>query len=518
MPRVMRMRSPGGETGGLALLVAVLVLLGALAAVLIFPAAETPAFPGARPAAAATPFATNVVVTDGTTGYPQHVEPTLVVAANGDLTVGWKEALTPEGAGQRVAYARSVDGGATWSANALKGTTAPGLEQSDPWLVLDAAGGLHYASLEYSSDNSISGVTVTSSADGGRTWSGPVQADDRGGFADKEAMTSDGSGTLYLVYDDVLGPDYATSESIDLLITRSVDGGATWSPTVSVTGAPGNILGPVVAARPDGRVVVAWWNLAAGDVLASASTDRGATWTPAVRVNAVPGSAVWVNSSWETAMPSIAQDASGRLYVAWADLGAGTRDILVSRSDDGGATWSSSVRVNDVATGDQWMPSLVVDPRGTVHAAWLDGRTGAWNAEYANSTDGGLTWSANVRVSTAGTSLGFARPGDYLALAADANGTAYVAWTDGRSGSLAIEFARSTPKAVPAPNGTPPPTAPFPWAAVAAVAGGMAVVAGGAAVVLLRRRKRGLRERGEDVPRPDSGGRGGPGPPPGPPP
>ncbi len=429
-------------------------------------------------------FSANVPITDGTTGYPQHVEPTLVVDAHGVLYAGWKEALTPDGRGQRVAFARSENGGRTWSPNTLKATTAPGLLQSDPWLTLDESGGLHYASLEYSADGTVGGVTVANSADGGRTWSSPIQVDDRAGFADKESMASDGNGTLYVVYDDVLGGNYDQSDRVDIVITRSTDDGTTWSPTVSVVGTPGNVLGPVIAARPGGYVTVVAWNLTEGNVLAFRSSDYGATWGPAVRVNAVPGSAASVNTTWMTSMPSVVTYPNGRLCVAWADYGGGDRDILIGSSDVTGSQWFSPAPVNHVTAGDQWMPSLYLDPRGTLHAAWLDGRSGAWDVYYANSMDWGLSWSENARVTTAQTPLSFVRPGDYLALAADGNGTAYVAWTDGRTGSLAIEFARSTPfPAVVEP-------APFSWVVVAAAAGGVAIVAGVAVSVWFRQRRR----------------------------
>ncbi len=429
------------------------------------------------------PFSTNVPVSAGTTPYPQHVEPTIVVDARGGIVVGWKEALTPDGVGQRVAYASSTDGGRTWTSNLLKNTTAPGRLQSDPWLTLDESGGLHYASLEYVSDGAEGVVTVTSSRDAARTWSAPVNVDDRPGFADKESMASDGNGTLYVAYDDVLGATGDQGDLVDLRITHSSDRGATWSPTVSVTGTIGNILGPVLAALPDGTVHAVWWNLALGDILTEVSHDHGITWGPDVRVNPVPGSAKAINNSWIGSMPSVAMDRLGRLYVAWADRATGDANVLVSRSDDGGATWLAPVRVNDGTAGDQWMPSLAVDARGVVHAAWMDGRTGAWAVEYANSTDGGRTWSANVRVSTAETPLSFTRPGDYLGLAVDANGTAYVAWTDGRSGSLAIYFARSA--SLPTESATA-----FPWAALVAGLLAVAVVAAIFVSVMLRRRRR----------------------------
>jgi len=437
---------------------------------------------GGHVGAAAAPFSPNVLVTDGLAVYPEHVEPSLAMNAQGTLYLAWKEALTPDGVGQRVAFARSDDGGTTWSTSALKALTAPDRLQSDPWLTLDEAGRLHFASLEYTADGTVGGITVTRSDDGGRTWSAPANADDRPGFADKESMASDGNGTLYLAYDDVLGAQLDQGDQVDLRITRSTDGGATWSPTVRVADAIGNLLGPVLAALPDGTVHAAWWNRTDGNVMADSSRDHGATWGADVRVNPVPGSAAVVNGSWVGSMPSVAVDASGRLYVAWADRGAANADVLVARSEDGGASWAFPVRVNDDYAGEQWMPSLSVDGKGVLHMAWMDGRTGAWNVEYANSTDGGRNWGANLRVTTAETPLSFVRPGDYLGLATDADGTAYVAWTDGRGGSLDIYFARSTAAPVRAEG-----SLPWTLVAVGSIAG--AVVAGAIAYVLVRRRR-----------------------------
>jgi hypothetical protein len=389
------------------------------------------------------PFSPNVRITDDTTPFPQHVEPSLVVDPRGHLYVGWKEAFTPDGPGQAVAFSRSEDGGLTWSANILPDPLDPNWHQSDPWLTLDETGRLHFARLNYSADLTEGRLSVSSSVDGGRTWSATVNPDDRTGFADKESLASDGNGSLYVAYDDVTSGSADQGDRVDLRISRSTDRGLTWSPTAPVADDAGLLLGPVVAAHANGTVIAAWWNLTNGNVLADTSQDHGSTWGPDVRVNPVPGSAEYVNTSWAGSMPSITLDGPGRVYVAWADRGADDLDVLVARSEDAGLTWSTPVRVNDDASRrDQWMPSMVADAGGILHAAWLDGRTGNWNVYYAKSTDAGRTWSPNLRVTTAETAGSFARPGDYLALAADANGTAYVAWTDGRDGSLDIYFAR----------------------------------------------------------------------------
>ncbi len=117
----------------------------------------------------------------------------------------------------------------------------------------------------------------------------------------------------------------------------------------------------------------------------------------------------------------------------------------MARSDDGGATWSAPVQVNDTDTGDQWMATIAVDAHDTLHAAWFDERTGNINLHYANSTDGGRTWSRNLRVTDQETPAGAHSLGEYLGLAAGRNGAAHLVWTDGRDGGSAIYYARTAP-------------------------------------------------------------------------
>jgi hypothetical protein len=165
--------------------------------------------------------------------------------------------------------------------------------------------------------------------------------------------------------------------------------------------------------------------------------------------------------------PSIVASPSGSLFVAWADWATGDYDILFSRSDDDGATWSAPVRINDTPTGDQWSATLAIDVNDVLHAAWYDQRTGKINLYYANSKDGGQTWSPNLRITT--QEFLVRRLGEYFGLAVDRNGAAYMVWSDGRDGAYYdpgpwhIYFARISPWAPagrsgpvrPSPRGTP---------------------------------------------------------------
>ena len=147
---------------------------------------------------------------------------------------------------------------------------------------------------------------------------------------------------------------------------------------------------------------------------------------------------------------------------------------------DGGANWSSPARLNDDPQGivrDQWFPALAAAPDGRLVALWLDRRddpsNSLYNAYSRTSTDGGATWAASVRVSSAPSDPNMAIPpdsdgmGDYIGISAGP-GVVWAAWTDVRNANQDIYAARERftpqPTAIPTltrtatPSATPVPT------------------------------------------------------------
>jgi len=63
----------------------------------------------------------------------------------------------------------------------------------------------------------------------------------------------------------------------------------------------------------------------------------------------------------------------GRLYVAWSRLDprSAVYEIVVSHSDDAGATWSRAIRVSGARWRNQTYASVAVDADGTLFVAWL---------------------------------------------------------------------------------------------------------------------------------------------------
>ena len=116
------------------------------------------------------------------------------------------------------------------------------------------------------------------------------------------------------------------------------------------------------------------------------------------------------------------------------------RDIVLVRSSDSGASWSSKVRVNDSPPRfDDCMPVLVVDELGGLDVAWYDRRDDVtWGSlahtYWTRSDDGGRTFQPSVRISsTAGTwqygdGAGTGSVGARLGLAASGD-RVHVVWT-----------------------------------------------------------------------------------------
>ncbi|HEX9190212.1 MAG TPA: sialidase family protein, partial [Vicinamibacteria bacterium] len=158
---------------------------------------------------------------------------------------------------------------------------------------------------------------------------------------------------------------------------------------------------PTVTVGPAGQVYVAWVDCPADqecttvnpDIYLARSTDGGQHFSARVLVSD-DGPGAYANA------PRIATSAGGTIYVVWHDDRATTPsdqswDVYLSRSTDGGLTFSPSVRVNEhVANAYQYEPDLAVGPDGTIYASWqryaYDGTLGQWDSDVyaARSTDG----------------------------------------------------------------------------------------------------------------------------------
>ena len=116
--------------------------------------------------------------------------------------------------------------------------------------------------------------------------------------------------------------------------------------------------------------------------------------------------------------------------------------IFFARSTDHGLTYSARRQVSTAPAGvEHSFPALAVGAAaGDLRLAWMDTRSGAWQAYYRDSLDGGTHLSPTVRISgfVPGydylTHDGFVLPyGDYMALSVGSDGRTQAAFGEGPS-------------------------------------------------------------------------------------
>ena len=154
-----------------------------------------------------------------------------------------------------------------------------------------------------------------------------------------------------------------------------------------------------------------------GQLVYSRSTDGGTTFQPPVPLTTVVA---------DVGVPKIAA-AGTSIFVTWHQSDGWRVQIMLARSDDGGATWTAPVSV-----GQGTFPSIDAWSSGTgdpsVRVAWSDSQNVENHCEIylANSDDGGRTFSPRVMVSTPdGLS-------SWTASVASWGTVTHVAWTDER--------------------------------------------------------------------------------------
>lgn len=221
------------------------------------------------------------------------------------------------------------------------------------------------------------------------------------------------------------------------------------------------------AAMPPGAVYVAWMDLGTGMIMLDASEimTAGLAWgslgagIPIATVPFVPfGPVIFpgikASSSVSLAIHNEPGDfCDGNIYLAWADGAGPDADILFSADLGGGGLgpWTLPIPVHaPAAPGDQWAPSMTVDPlTGHICIIYYDQRTapGLIETWASISVNCGATW-IDFPLSDAGptppVTMILTPPAPYVGdyLGSDVNITSSMGvsgafggiWNDGRNG------------------------------------------------------------------------------------
>ena len=300
-----------------------------------------------------------------------------------------------------------------------------------------------------------------------------------------------------------------------VVLARSDDGGRTFAPPVTVSEPNRLAVQPTLLAGPEGQVVIGALDLVADRftyqtehegrpgpppagpwrLVMWRSGDGGATFGPAATVaeGLVPPQRVLVDLA---PAPAFALDpARDRMYAAWETA----RDVMLSRSDDRGTTWSPPRRLGPAA-GGQFLPGVAVAPDGRVDVAYYDrsGDPDDVRAEVVltSSSDGGRSFASTVLTDAPFDSMVGSFNGDdvmlgsHVAVIAQAE-TTTVVWPDTTRGNRTtnvVDLVSATVEVRPAAGGR-----------VALVAGGVVLLLAAIALLLpgsaLRRAGRRPRRR-----------------------
>lgn len=365
---------------------------------------SSPQVQGGRP-----PRAGDVRVNQDASGNDQF-ESTVAVDPDDPLhlVAAWFENV-PE-PGVLMNYGFSFDGGLTWQSRRLD----TGYQGNwDPSLAVDSLGNFYLTDLAelISPDGFFEDhFLIFKSTDGGETFFKvaelPVFY-----FEDKPWLTVDpATDAIYLVWADF----FTSFDAFDILFAKSTDRGATFSFPIQISGPRTNGNEAFPSVGPGGEIYITWTDTDRR-IFFDRSLDGGETWLPDDTIvdGVVSGWLDVLNGSVVAPLiPINTVDRTngphrGRIYVVWMDKRLGNDpDIFLSYSDDRGDAWSQPTRVNDDTArngADQFLPWVVVDDSGAVQVTYLDTREDPSNTHYAlylaTSTDGGLTFGPNVRVS-----------------------------------------------------------------------------------------------------------------------
>jgi Neuraminidase (sialidase) len=226
----------------------------------------------------------------------------------------------------------------------------------------------------------------------------------------------------------------------DIIVAKSTNFGLNWS-FVTADATNSGTDKPILAVR--GQDVYVVYNHAQ-TIWTASSHDGGQTFTE-VKVNQ-NGKLGWSLAGGGTVTPN------GNVFFAWAGYegngGAkGKVTLFVSRSTDGGGTWST--KTVDVSSsppdcsamlcGWAFLGAQLVmtsDSAGSIYLLWNAGSAprGPERIYFAKSTDGGNTYSTKSDVSTALAGTHHAFP----AIAAAGNGDVRISWMDARAANGGI--------------------------------------------------------------------------------
>jgi len=326
-----------------------------------------------------------------TSGKSQY-DPQIAVATSGWVYAVWLDAFTPGST-----FVRSMDRGVTWSQGISWSGNGKKPQWNDkPWLNISKDG--QHVYLGFNSSDSY----IVSSHDFGVSFSGPVKtnSDTRYWFHSGGAVSPTNPMVAYFATSNYSsGNNYNGDSNVEIL--RTTNGGVSWT-----------------------------------DIHIDTSRE----------VPACPWAAGCGQGFFGT-QAALAMDSAGKLMIVYnANNSPDVPEQIYYKTSTDGINWSARAQLSPAsATVIAGFPMAAAHPTaaGDFRVVWQDDRLqsqAGFNTWYKRTTNGGSSWSADVRLSDQTTGApyknanGYAFPyGDYGEIAVDSNGRNYVVWGEGIS-------------------------------------------------------------------------------------
>jgi BNR repeat-containing family member len=290
--------------------------------------------------------------------------------------------------GSSIFYSGSKDDGASW----FPATKVRQADCSHQSAIVDKNGAIDVV---WSEGDSNPDIYFSRSTDHAKTWSTPKDISNTPGDSREPSLAEGPDGTLHIVWSDT-----STGEkNRDIYYSFSKDNGKTWGkdvllPADNISKTKGYSSDGVIGVDKDGVVHVAWCDTSSGaekpDIYYV--QKKADTWSKATDISNTPG----VSSD-----PSIATDAAGKTYIAWADTSEkeNTPDIFFATIDsDGNASKASNISKTEGISSE---PSLAASGNGEIAIVWSDTSSGMTNPDIfaTSSKDGGAHFTKSTDVS-----------------------------------------------------------------------------------------------------------------------
>ncbi len=305
----------------------------------------------------------------------------------------------------------TTDGGTNWQGNDTCTGEPIAFHGGDPGIAIDKNGTFILTRLGRSP---FVGLYSHYSTDNGQTWSAQqvISTDDleRAALASDANPASSHYGYTYAAWVKFAPP-------FPLMFAFTNDGAQSWSMPVPVNNPANRSAGGDVVTGPDGEVYTCWAGVTETSpfkeiyVGFASSTTGGSTWSVtenAFPINGITGILPNKDNIRVNGLPNMAVDMTDGPRRGWIYIVTGQKDlspagsdpdIILNRSTDGGLTWSAGIRVNQDPLNDgkdQYFPTVHVDRYGGVNVIFYDDRnttTDSTGLFLARSTDGGDTWN-----------------------------------------------------------------------------------------------------------------------------